>query len=193
MKLSPWMVLCVGLALGGLAFGSCQASRANEAELRLNDALAKHRGSLDAWEDERRSLTRDLSALRADSASLAIRYDAVRRAAPTLRDSIQHLLARLPDSTRARLQPAILELGAETTTCHEFLANCEQRVANANRRATGDSLQLLETAGLLRSTEGLWRDAERRARPSLFRDLWRSRRVTIPLAALSALLLITHR
>src|SRR6267142_487988 len=57
VKVSPLVVLLIGLAIGGFAFGSCQASRASDAEKSLQNALAAHRDSLAQWHIERSALS----------------------------------------------------------------------------------------------------------------------------------------
>lgn len=192
VTLSPVVVLCVGLAIGGALFGSCQASRATEAEIRLQDALAQHRGSLDAWEDERTGLTRRLGALQRDSGALALRYEGARRSAAVARHRGDSLLALLPDTLRVAVRLTFDSLSAETAACDAVLRNCELRAANAEARAQGDSIHLVETAKLLLTTEGQWRMELQRNRPGFLgmRAFWHARSWTIPLAAVTTLLVL---
>lgn len=195
MMRSPLVLLLAGLAIGGLAFGSCQASRASDAEIRLQAALASHAESLAVWGVTRDSLGRSMDSLRADSALLAQRYAAVRRFVPAAKDSITRLLALLPDSITVGITAAVAVVQAAYETCEAIRANCEARAANAEARAAGDSLALARTQFLLTQTEAQWRAEQRRNAPGFLglRAFWHARRFTIPLTALTTFLLLDRR
>jgi hypothetical protein len=109
------------------------------------------------------------------------------------RDSVAKLLALLPDSQRVPLASAITTIVNVGDRCQELLVNCELRAQNAEARAHGDSTQLVGLQRFVSDTlEPAWHSAERQARPSFFRDLWRSRQVTIPLIVLTIVSLATH-
>jgi hypothetical protein len=193
VKISPLVVLLVGLAIGGLAFGFHQAGRATDAELRLEAALAAQRDSASRWTASRDSLMLRMRRLRADSQVLALRYRNAAQAAWRAHRTADSLLARLPDTLRVGIRLVFDSLAEETMACANLLQNCELRARNAEARTRGDSIQLVRLTALTDTLEAAWRSAERRARPSFFRDLWRSRKVTLPLAALSVFLLVTRR
>lgn len=193
MKVSPLVLLLSGALVGALAWGTCNAGRASKAEIRVAALLAQDSTDADAFQRTRDSLRGIVVGLRADSAVLAARAATLARRLPAAHDSLRRLLAMLPDSTRTPLDSAVAVVTAAYESCEAIRANCEARAANAEQRVAGDSIRILELEALSRTLEGEWRAAEQRAKPSFFRDLWRSRRVTLPLMALSAYLLLSRR
>lgn len=195
MKISPLVVLLVGLAIGGFAFGTCQAGRASDATIRLEAALAAQRDSASRWQTARESLVMRLGALQRDSSTLARQYDAARAGSRMIRDSIGILLKQLPDSQRGALGAVITTLSAEGEACRNLLTNCELRAANAEARAHGDSVQLIATRLLLDSVGVAWHTEQRKNRPGFLglRSFWRARSYTLPLTALTVFLLVTKR
>jgi len=179
--------------IGGLAFGTCQAGKASDAQIRLEAALAAQRDSAAAWGKARQALTVSLGALRRDSSTLALNLTRATGAAQRASQRAESLFLRLPDTLRVGVRLVFDSLAGATIACEASRANCELRAQNAEARVRGDSTQLFHADSLLTVTEASWHQAERQAKPSFFRDLWRSRKVTLPLAALSAFLLLTHR
>jgi len=180
------------LAIGGLAFGTCQAGRASDAQIRLEAALAAQRDSALQWGKARQSLTLRLGALRNDSVALAGKYATARLWARMGRDSIAILLKQLPDSQQALFAPVITTLSAEGEACRNLLTNCELRATNAEARVRGDSTQLVRLTALTDSVEAQWHIELQRNRPGFLglRTFWNARRYTLPLTALSAFLLL---
>lgn len=178
------------MLVGALAWGSCNASRASDATRQLQAALAAHTDSLHVWTATRHALTAELQGLRADSQVLAVRSQRAQRAAILATDSLGKLLARVPDSVRAAVESTVTVFSEVGSACQAQLANCSLRAANAERRAAGDSSQLAATQSLLDTVRVRWSQAERKAQPSWLRDIWRSRSVTLPLAAITTLLLL---
>lgn len=160
------------------------ANDAREQRRRLEAALAARDSALTGWQRDRQELTDSMRELRADSAALE---RARARARILARDSIGQLLALITDSTaRAAADSAVRLAIGETEACEAERLNCEARAANAEERAAGDSLHLAALRVFVTDTlTPAWRDAERRAQPSLWRDVWRSRRVVLPVAALT--------
>lgn len=195
MKVSPLVVLLIGLAIGGFAFGSCQASRASDAEKSLQNALAAHRDSLAQWHIERSALSLAADSLRQALGPLQQAYKVARILGQRGRDSVAKLLALLPDSRRATIGPVIAALGAEGEACRALEANCEARAQNAEARVHGDSLQLTQTVLLLQKTEAMWHTEQRKNAPGFLglRSFWNARRWTLPLTVVTGLLLLTHR
>jgi hypothetical protein len=182
------VLMLAGALVGALAWGSCNAGRASDATKQLQAALAARADSSHRWTLQRDSLTDVLHALRADSATLEARRHAARRFAT---DSIGKLLAQIQDTSNRRVaDSAVSVVYLEVEACQDQLANCEQRAQNAEQRARGDSVTLARTQALLDTVRLRWTIAERKAQPSFFRDLWRSRSVTLPLAAITTLLLL---
>lgn len=192
MKVSPLVLALAGMLVGALAWGSCNASRASQAEIRLAAVLADDSLAAAQWARTRDSLATDLRELRGDSAMLAVRSATARRAAQAAHDSIGALLAILPDTQRLPLERAVTVLQAETAACRESLANCELRAANAEARVRGDSLRVASLTLLTDSLEAAWRTAQRQSAPGFLglRSFWRARSWTVPLAALTAFLLL---
>lgn len=156
--------------------------------MKLEAAIAHHDSLAAVAAAHRDSLSRVVQALRSDSALLEARRRALRAQAT---DSIDKLLALVQDSAaRAVAHAAVRVVYREVEACQDQLANCEARAQNAESRARGDSVSLALTEAILDSVRVAWSQAERAARPSLFRDIWRSRQVTLPLAALTVVLLL---
>lgn len=192
VKLSPLTILLVGLALGGIAFGSCQGARASAATLKLEALLASRDSAAAHWKRDRGALETDNRRLRGDSAILAIRQQRTHREAV---DSIGKLLASIDDTVaRAVAQQATRVVYVELEGCQDQLTNCEQRAANAEQRAAGDSVILAQTVILLKQTGDAWRLEQRRNAPGLLglRTFWRARAWTVPLVAVTTLLLLKH-
>jgi hypothetical protein len=195
VKISPLVVLLVGLAIGGIAFGTHQAGRATDAEIRLEAALAAQRDSASRWMASRDSLVGIARGLRADSQVLALRYASASQAARRAHRTADSLLARLPDTLRVGVRLVFDSLAGETQACQALLGNCELRALNAEARAHGDSMVLTQTVLLLQHTEVAWHTEQRKNQPGFLglRSFWRARSYTLPLVALSAFLLVTRR
>lgn len=190
MKVSPLTLLLLGAAAGGLLFGSCQASRASEAEITLHLALAQH-AHTDSLASLKQDSLRGVAVTLRDSASLlALRLRGATTIAAHARRAVDSLLALTPDSLRDALDSAVTRIGVVGLACAESLQNCEQRAANAEQRASLDSGRVVALQGLNHDLEDAWHSAEQRARPSLLRDFWRSRRLTGPLVLLSVVLIL---
>lgn len=182
------VLLLAGALVGALAWGTCNNSRASDATKQLQAILAQH--DRDAARDSAHhdSLAQAVRVLRADSAFLDAQRRAVRAQS---RDSIGKLLALVQDSAaRVVAHAAVRVVYLEVEACQDQLSNCEARAQNAEARARGDSVSLARTEVILDSVRVAWSQAERAARPSFFRDLYRSRAVTLPLAVLSAVLIL---
>lgn len=190
VKVSPLTLLLIGLALGGLAFGSCQGARASEATLKLEALLASRDSAAADWKRERGPLETTVRRLRGDSAILAIRQQRTHREAV---DSIRTLLATIDDTVaRAVAQQATRVVYVELEGCQDLLSNCEQRAANAEQRAHGDSVVLAQTHALLVDVEAAWHTEQQRNRPGFLglRRFWQAKAWTVPLAAVTTLLLL---
>jgi len=175
------VILGVVVALT-LAWGIRERDWGRERRRQLEAALAAKDSAIAAWDADRVLLLGQMDSLRADSAVLEARRRAMTRAA---RDSIGRLLALILDSSsRQAAEGAVRIIGIEVEACEAQLANCEARAANAEARAVGDSAQFADYRLFVHDTlEVAWQDAERRARPNALRDFWRSRSLTLPVAA----------
>lgn len=196
MKVSPLVLLLVGIAVGGIAFGSCQRTRAETAERQLRESLAAQRDSANRWTLHRDSLTDRLRTLRADSQVLAVRSQQAQRATERAQAEARQFAQRLReagDTAGARVVLAADSAAArEREGCSLVVLNCEARAENAEERARGDSLLLAQTAILLRQTEAAWRTEQRKNQPGFLglRAFWKARAYTVPLVAVTTLLLL---
>lgn len=183
-RAAGWAALLAVLWAGSSVWAWRATVAAGDRERRLEAAIAARDSAGRAWDAERAGLLADMGRLREDSAQLEARRRAARAWS---QDSIRKLLALIPDSAaRAAAEGAVALEAGETARCEEQRANCEARAANAEARAAGDSTDLAALRLFVRDTlEVSWRDAERRARPSLLRDLWRSRGLTGPLVVVA--------
>lgn len=196
MKVSPLVLLLGGMLVGALAWGSCNASRASEANFKL-DALLAARDSQATIEAARQdSLRRALRALRADSATLhvsLVRTQASRDAAQRESKALVTRLQAAGDTAGARvIRVADSTAQAERLGCSLVVQNCEARAENAEERAQGDSVLLDQTQTLLNQTRAAWQAEQRKNAPGLFglRRFWQARSWTVPLAAVTTLLLL---
>jgi septal ring factor EnvC (AmiA/AmiB activator) len=186
----------IGLGLGGIAFGSCQANRASDATRQLQEALAAHTDSLTVWTATRHALTAELQGLRADSAVLRIslvRTQASRDAAQRDAQTLATRLQTAGDTAGARVvRVADSTAQAERAGCSLVIQNCQARAENAEERAAGDSILLVQTALLLKQTGDAWRTEQRKNAPGFLglRAFWKARTWTVPLAAVTTLLLL---
>lgn len=194
MKISPLTLLLVGAVVGALAWGTCNAGKATDAQIRLEEALQAHRDSATQWQEARQVLTARLGALQRDSSTLARQYVVASHSAAVARHRGDSLLLLIPDTLRVAIRLTFDSLAGEAIACRGLLVNCELRAQNAEARAHGDSIHFADLQRFVSDTlEPAWHTAERKARPSWLRDLWRSRSVTLPLAAVTTFLLLTHR
>ena len=94
--------------------------------------------------------------------------------------TIRNLIAQLPAPARDSAAAAVVAIIDEQAACSLVVINCEAR-AGAERSGRLEALARLWASDSLRTaTSVLWVDAERRARPSFFRDLWRAKAVVLP-------------
>jgi hypothetical protein len=193
VKVSPLVVLLVGALVGAVAWGTCNAGRASDANKQLRAALAD---STHRWTMRRDSLTDRLRALRTDSATLATSLRSTQASRDAATAEARHLAQRLResgDTAGARVLVTADSLAhAERLGCALVIQNCEARAENAEERAAGDSILLAQTAILLRQTEAAWRSEQRKNAPGFLglRSFWKARAFTIPLAAVTTLLLL---
>ncbi len=180
------------MAVGGLAFGTCQASRATDAEIRLQDALTAQKDSASHWRTAREGLTVRLQTLQRDSGVLALNLARATGAAQRASQRAESLFLRLPDTLRVGVRLVFDSLAGETIACRGMLMNAEARGQNCEQRARGDSIQLTQTVRLLLQTEAAWHIEQQKNRPGFLglRSFWHARSWTIPLAAISALLIL---
>jgi hypothetical protein len=126
-----------------------------------------------------------IAALQADTGRLSLALRRTRAAVPRSVGTVRPILAAADSATgRTEHVEALNAILAAGAACEESLQNCERRSALADSMTADLQRQLDATAKLLDSTATKWRDAESRAQPSLFRDLWRSKSVLVLLAVL---------
>jgi len=184
------------LALGGFAFGSCQAGRASDAELKLQAALQAHTDSSHRWTLKRDSLTDALQGLRADSTVLHVSLVRTQASRDLAQRNAQALASRLQtagDTAGARvIRVADSTAQVERQGCSLVVVNCEARAENAEERAAGDSVLLDQTQVLLNHTRAAWQSEQRKNAPGFLglRRFWQARSWTVPLAAVTTLLLL---
>lgn len=103
--------------------------------------------------------------------------------------TIRNLVAQLPQEHRATVTVALGEIIGAREACDALVANCETRVG-AERSGRLEALARLRASDSLRTrTSVLWQDAERRARPSFLRDVWRAKSVVLPSVVLAGVCL----
>jgi hypothetical protein len=175
------VLLLAGLAVAGFVHASGESARAQVLADSLAEAHARYAADSVAWEARRARLV-------ADSTLYAQERNRTARLLAQARDTVRNLTGRFAallaqaghgDSAR----PLLEALEGEFAACDAALANCEQRLSNAEARVQlADSVaqaNRILAAGYERS----WKDAEDRARPSLLRDLWRSKTIWATLLA----------
>lgn len=195
MKLSPAVLVLLSALAGALAWGNCQRGRADVMTLKLEVALQAHHDSIIRWAGRRDTLSQEIRALREDSTLLAQRVATARTQASLTRQRLDSLLARQPDVALGdAVRRTLVADSVELASCQAVGLNCEQRAANAEARASGDSVQLALTVVLLQQTEAAWHTEQRKNAPGFLGlgSYWRARAYTIPLTVL-ALLSLSHR
>lgn len=158
----------------------------------LRADLKAERDSTAAWRVRAAAAAAEAVRLREDSARVYRLWGVDQEAASAGVWAIQQIAAqaraRGDTGTGRQLETAVAAVAAEQRGCSLVVINCEQRAANAesareDATARADSLAVkLDTVGVR------WEDAERRARPSFLRDLWRTKEVTGPLVVILVIL-----
>lgn len=174
-------------ALLGTLWALRQSAQAEFRRAAHEAALRRGAAQLDSTRAALDSARQRVAALAADSSRLAASLLVARQAADAGLDAVRELARTRRDAgdtaTAAALEGASGAVQAERAACSLVVLNCEERAANATAAWHTAEAQLASTAALLDTTAVRWRDAERRAQPSFFRDLWRARAVTVPLVA----------
>jgi hypothetical protein len=164
-----------------------RGQRTTQQEVELKQAQVRYaRDSI--------AFARRRAALEDSLVQLALRGDSLRRALTVARQAsaagiitIRNLIARLPRQDRAAVTVSLGEIVRAGEACDVALANCEAQLA-AERTGRREALARLQASDSLRTVTDLQRqDAERRARPSLLRDVWRAKAAVLPSLALAGL------
>jgi hypothetical protein len=180
-----------GFAVAIICSLGVELYRTEQAALKrveLEAALAARGEDLSATRRALAGLRDRAARLSADSGRLSVSLAGARRA----RDEAQQATAELAARLRAAGDTGganVVERGeaagaAERQACSLVVVNCEARAAAADTARLLAEAELDSTAVLLQRTAGQWRDAERRAQPSFFRDVMRAKAVVAPLVAL---------
>jgi hypothetical protein len=146
---------------------------------RYRSELRAERDSTAAWRARAARAAAEAQRLREDSAIVYPLWSTAREAAAAgvwaVRAIAQQARDRGDTSVAEQLETATLVIEAERQACSVVILNCEQRAANAET-ARADAAQRVDSLDAQLDTLGVrWEDAERRARPSFFRDMWRAK------------------
>lgn len=181
----------------GVTWDRLRASRANAARDAQEQRLAEQAESLQAARRDLEAARTRARSLALDSARVYRLWSIDREAAAAGVTAVEELARQARargDTAAARtLEGAATATELELTACSLVTANCEARAANATGAWQRAEAQLNATAAQLDTTKALWRDAERRAQPSFFRDVWRSRAVTLPLILTTVLVVVVKK
>ncbi len=181
------LVIVVALyATGLLRRGDAPAVTALRAELQAE------RDSTAAWRVRAATAAAEAARLREDSVRVyrgwGIAQEAATAGVWAIRELAAQARARGDTGTGERLEGAAAAVEAEQAGCSLVVLNCEARAANAET-ARADAATRVDSLVAQLDTLGVrWEDAERRARPSYFRDLWRTKEVTGSLLVILVLL-----
>lgn len=165
------------------AEGVRQHMAAERGRFRLDSALRA---------DSLEQLRARLAALRADSADLARQLEIATRDAQAAADSLAVLTAGLSDSLRDAIAAQVHTIAAVGVACQATLENCEERAANAEARERQEAAAAAAARRLAAVADSSWQDAEQRARPNLFRDLWRTKQVWATVLAVVTVVVVVR-
>lgn len=175
MVLRGVVVLLVAIAVLAVILGNGWKVRATVAEKRYSVDSA-------LFELRRQQLEDSIARLNRAGDSLKAGWAISREAADAGLSTIRQFIASLPAPQRDSAERAIVAVEEDRAQCSLVVLNCEARVG-AERSGR------LEALARLRSADSLRADAERRARPNFFRDIWRARAVVLPAFATTAVCL----
>jgi len=177
-------VLAAAMSIG---IGLYRDAKAAAARVQLEDRLAAGARALELARADLDQARARAARLAADSnrlaADLALSREAVDAGLVAVRELARIRRAAGDTGAATALEGAAGAVEAERRSCSLVVLNCEQRASNATAAWHLAESQLDSTAADLVTTAARWRDAERRAQPSFFRDIWRARGVTLPLLA----------
>lgn len=162
------------------AAGYCRGKeRADPAVASMRAELSAERDSTAAWRVRAAAAAAEAARLREDSGR-AYRLWAVDREAASagvwaIRELAAQARARGDTGTGWRLEDAVVAVEAEQAACSVVVLNCEQRAANAETARADAAVRVDSLAAQLDTLGVRWEDAEKRARPSFLRDLWRAK------------------
>ena len=185
-------VLCVvlaGLAVWGLLSARQETAHARALRAQLDSTRLAYGVDSARWAQERTALEADRARLAQEGSRLArtvvVTRDSARQALGTL---AALLAARGDDSTGAVLatvEDAFAACDEANAGLAKQLDNCEHRVVLADSQAAANQR-------LSARYELAWQNAEARARPNFFRDVWRAKGMLLPLLALVGVLVVTN-
>lgn len=163
--------------------------KAGRRQVELEQAQERYTADSAAFEARVAVLEDSLGRLNVVGDSLRAGWAVSREASGAAIITIRNLVAQLPQEHRATVTVALGEIVGAREACDALVANCETRVG-AERSGRLEALARLRASDSLRTeTYGLWEDAERRARPSFFRDIWRAKAAVLPSLALAGVCL----
>lgn len=195
----PWIIaMLAAFAVVGLLVHSARLQGRAEARALAREAVLQSRvdsvrQALDAGARREAAAVRRLADLERDRGVLLQTLTTAQTLAARARARADSLIAQFAAATGdtaagAALAEAVTAIGVEGPACLAVLQNCETRVQEQAARALDLGQQLTGARALLDTLAAVNRDLARQARPSLLRDLWRSRSATIPaLLACSAI------
>lgn len=183
--------LCLAL-LGAAVFGWLTARReAEEARalrLQLQAAHTLYAQDSARWADQRVALETERARLVTDSARVARRLAGAR---DSLRSTLGTLAALLAHAG-VDSSPVLAEIDSAFAACEATVTNAEARGANCQAQLQVADSVAAANGKLAALYEKSWQNAERRARPHLFRDLFRSAPLWGSLALVLGVLAVLH-
>jgi len=158
---------------------------------RIRAELVAERDSTASWRQRAAAAAAAAKRLRDDSARVypqwVLAKDAAAAGVWAVRQIAAAARARGDTATAATLESAAIAVDEERAACSVVVLNCEQRAANAEA-ARADAAARVDSLAAKLDTLGVkWEDAEQRAQPSFFRDLWRAKGVLGPLMVILGL------
>lgn len=156
--------------------------------------LRAERDSTVAWRQRAAAAAAEAQRLRADSARVYPQWAGAQEAATAgvwaVRAIATQARARGDTTAAEQLETAATSVEAERASCSVVVLNCEQRAANAET-ARADAAARVDSLAAQLDTLGVkWEDAEHRAQPSFFRDLWRAKGALGPLLVILAAVVV---
>lgn len=162
---------------------------AGKKQLELAQAQARYSADSAAFAARVQILEDSLTRLTQAGDSLRAGWAVSREASGAAIITLRNLVAQLPREHRAEVTVAVGTIIHEQEACSLVVINCEAR-AEAERSGRLEALDQLRASDSLRTaTAVLWQDAERRARPNFFRDVWRAKAAVLPSLAVAGICL----
>ena len=167
-------------------------AEAGEKGAALQLALDRYSTDSAASAGRMAQLAESLEVLTTVGDSLKAALGLSREASTAAIGTIRTLIASRPAAEQPALNTAVDVVIRAGDTCDATVANCEARVQTSHQRELEALAQLQRADSVKDATVTRWQDAEKRATPHFFRDLWRAKAIVVPAVVTTGVCLLTR-